>query len=178
MDYEVIVKLSPEQLAAATEAYFSQDKGFYMGGYIAGYVPCGSSIPHLNPAQRPHADATSGSFLVDAIFLGVILHQFAHWWQWSRKEDRWVVQSLVVRCPSSLLSSPRCTVLMRGRRCSIVLYHDCQSRYIRLVSRFAFCSLQYIHGHNRVIAELFRPQPDRVDLSYVCIWLCPLSGAH
>jgi len=36
--------------------------------------------------------------LADAIMLGVILHQFTHWWEYARKDDKPVVRYIVV-CP-------------------------------------------------------------------------------
>ena len=35
-------------------------------------------------------------FMVDAILLGIVLHQFIHWFQYSRHDDRLIVQLLVV----------------------------------------------------------------------------------
>lgn len=42
-----------------------------------------------------HTDARL-RFMVDAILLGVVLHQFIHWFQYSRGDDRPLVQLLVV----------------------------------------------------------------------------------
>jgi hypothetical protein len=36
--------------------------------------------------------------LADAIMLGVILHQFTHWWEYARGDDKPVVRYIVV-CP-------------------------------------------------------------------------------
>jgi len=37
-----------------------------------------------------------GRMLADAIMLGVILHQFTHWWEYARRDDKPVVRYIVV----------------------------------------------------------------------------------
>lgn len=88
-----IIQINPEAAQAALEAYMSPDKGYFMGGYIAGSV-------HLLVRSAFLIDR----FFADAIFLGVVLHQFVHWWQYSRTEDGWVVKSIVVSDHSTITS--------------------------------------------------------------------------
>lgn len=90
-----------------------------------------------------------GSFFADAIFLGIVFHQFFHWWQYSRTEDGWVVKTLVVSPPSQCnRSSPDQPVLLDGLQC----------RHLHLVS----------HSHLKV--QGLMPQLGSVDLSHVRTW--------
>jgi hypothetical protein len=41
---------------------------------------------------------TRKRMMLDAILLGVILHQFIHWWEYARGEEKGVVRWIVV-CP-------------------------------------------------------------------------------
>jgi hypothetical protein len=63
-----------------------------------------------------------GRMLADAIMLGVILHQFTHWWEYARGDDKPVVRYIVVCPPLSI-----------GLKLMIVLLHDMQYRSYNLV---------------------------------------------
>jgi len=58
---------------------------------------------------------TDGRMLADAIMLGVILHQFTHWWEYARRDDKPVVGYIVV-----------CPPLPFGSKLRIVLLDDIQ----------------------------------------------------
>jgi hypothetical protein len=64
------------------------------------------------------------SFFADAIFLGIVFHQFVHWWQYSRTEDGWVVKTLVVSLAFTRRWITDTAVLLDGL----------QRRYLDLVS--------------------------------------------
>jgi hypothetical protein len=62
--------------------------------------------------------------------LGVLLHQFTHWWQYARTSDARTVRYIVVS--HHLGSGPSITI---GAD-QAVLLHDLQYRYISLVSSY------------------------------------------
>ena len=69
--------------------------------------------------------------LADAIMLGVILHQFTHWWEYARGDDKPVVRYIVV-CPPRSFES----------KLMVVLLHDMQYRSYYIVgSQFCLLSL-------------------------------------
>ena len=86
---------------------------------------------HLPEVQT----GTEYRMLADAIMLGVILHQFTHWWEYARADDKRVVRFIVV-CPFL----PDYRTIVEG----VVFLHDLQYWSYMLVS---------IHLHHREEAD-------------------------
>lgn len=51
MDYDQVIQLSPEQLNAALGSIYGQDKGYFLGGYVVGYVS-----QFIKQELQPHVD--------------------------------------------------------------------------------------------------------------------------
>jgi hypothetical protein len=73
-------------------------------------------------------------FLADGIFLGLLFHQFVHWWSFSRGEDRLIVRLLVVSPALSEWRSVLVIITFSTLADITVLLDDLQCRYISIVS--------------------------------------------